>query len=271
MQQVTKNSVLQEIKPVQYNVLKFDAKRQDYVIQSTPLDEIFPSNKNIYFISNFPSLLTTHVNAEDEYSFDHKQPEKVKVSLDDSAMTLTRGGGEKVVSYGSSYYNTIMNLQKNQKFDQVVSISGLSANHLIKFARGREIREMQYFILPNSEDAEKKLSTQRKNKNYTNKEVRGSALDIMTKLDLADDALTKIPPNDSNLGYDFEALIKSGKIYNVKSQMKAKEQMKYWVLILGAIGIFAFGSAMNVFMMSFSFSKGGQKGTFYDLKKVYLD
>ena len=239
------------VKEATYKVLKYDMKRKDYVVTPMALSEIFPSNINVYFVANYPSVTVSNLQKKDNHTFTYEEPDKVKVSLDDTELKLVKKT-KSSLKFGSEYYSTIMQLQKLHQFDKIVSISSLSVNQLMKFAKDKESRELQYFILPETENADQGKFT-----SFTYKETRSSTLEILKSLEIAEDALSVQDIDPNRIGHDFEALIKAGKIYNLKTEYRTIDYARYGVMLGVCAMIFIGATAINNAAILFSF--GNQK------------
>lgn len=162
---------------------------------------------------------------------------KVLAHLENTEMKLIDSSSEGAAT-GSEYYQKITALQKQFDFDTLISVSQMSINNLTNFAKRNDIKELHHFILPGDCIHEDKISPSDKATNFTSKEVKKVSLEILGQLEFTEDSIEKTPVNRMDLGKEFEAVIKSGKIYNLKASMGSITQAK---LVLGIfIGMFTF-------------------------------
>lgn len=173
------------------------------------------------------------------------------------------------ISYTTDQYENIIKILGVHDTDRIVSISNLSYHELHKYARSTQSRGLQYFILPNSEDAEGEMSITRKSMSYTNKEVKESIQEIINQLEVADRVLSH---NDlSKLSNDFEAIIDSGKIVQVKRDYKGTDYFKISTGMMFSILFMSVASVMN--MLMFKHYLSGYRGSagVSDFKKVFIN
>ena len=128
-----------------YNVLKYDPKRRDYVIEKLTIAELLskqdtnfkPSTENgrlnkaqqsetklgenkgmkygaqsFYLISNYPSLMISHLSQDEDHAYNNSGDDsKVNVCLEDTQLMI-QSNSAKEAKFGSEYCDTIMSLQK---------------------------------------------------------------------------------------------------------------------------------------------------------------
>ena len=73
------------------------------------------------------------------------------------------------------------------------------------------------------------------------------------------------------LSNDFEALIKDGEIYNIKSELRTTDFIKFSVFIILGLGSLLFFTAFNSTIIALLFKTEGKKSTLKDFKKIYYD
>ena len=206
-----------------------------------------------YFISNFPSLTTDDISKDDRIGFDHSEPNKVKVSLEDDVLQIS-GMNLEHETDESQNYEKMMKLLGVNDADRIISISNLSFQSLKLHARKNNIRELHYYILPNFEDSEGDLPVHQNRKNYTNSEVKESIKHILNNLEIADCVLRKHDIN--KLGDDFEALVESGKIVKIKDKLSLKDKIKHTSFVGFSAIFFITAMLMNIFVLSIFMKRG---------------
>ena len=188
-------------------------------------------------------------NEAHAFSYETAVGDKTKVSLEDSELSLPRMRTNKY-NIGSQYYNQLTHLQEDFQFDNIVSISPLSVQNLRKFAESNEVKEIHWFLLP----GEAKTAVG-KIKNIPNKEVKSVALSILKTLEFSEDAINTVKIGPTTVSDDFEAMIMSSKIYNLKSEMKTFDYLKIGSWILISLGLFSVASVINVHMINLTMGR----------------
>lgn len=83
--------------------------------------------------------------------------------------------------------------------------------------------------------------------------MRSTAIEVLNQLEYAQDAVSTKQIGDYSLSENFEVLIKSGQIYNVKSEMTSFSYFKYSVYLLigvaGFVVIFGFNNTLIRMLM----------------------
>ncbi|CAI2374544.1 unnamed protein product [Moneuplotes crassus] len=246
----SKKSTPEKLKAQKYNILKYDRNRRDYVVEQMSLDMIFPKNRSVYFISNYPSLPPSEVYQNEDHAFTYESADenKVKVSLEDSYLNIPsnikKGGSNE-----SLYNANLISLQKEFKFDNIVSVSPLSITNLRKYAKRNEIRDMHWFLLPLEEDTAKTRLF-----NVPNKILRKTCIEVISSLPFSKDSLNPIPTTEANISDDFEALIKSAEILNLKVEPNSISHFKIILWLLFAFSILGCASFVNLNLLMLAHS-----------------
>ncbi|CAI2374149.1 unnamed protein product [Moneuplotes crassus] len=236
-------STSDKLRMKKFNILRYDRFNKDYVVQEMTLDKIFPKNKSVCFLSNFPCLSYSQKNKLLKQRLDKSKFFK------EGLVSKTPSSALKGSNANPLYISKFQKLKENYDFDSIVSVSNLSVDELKKFARKNEVEDFHWFLLPRGTSfMNTKLTA------LPNQRMKLTSLSIFNTLDLAECMVNKLELNEKILSNNFEALIKNSKIYDFNIKAVSYNYYKILMIVLIPLGMIGLASAIRVHYIAFGMS-----------------